>query len=613
MKLSFFALTILISCKLFSQPILSVDTFATDIGGGPVGLVNCGDDRIFVVCQDGYIMILDTLGNLNPVPFLNIDARVESDENAHGLLGVVFHPDYAVNGYFYVNYINNDMNSVIARFTVSGDPDIADTSSEMIMLVVDQPYIVHKAGDLHFGPDGYLYFPFGDGGVASPGGPGDPDNRAQNPETYLGKMLRIDVNAAEPYAIPETNPFYGATDTLNEIWAIGLRNPWRFSFDRLTGDMWVADVGQNLWEEINYEPAGFSGGNNYGWRCYEANEEYNFDSCDATADYAYPILTYPHNDSTGGYSITGGYVYRGIELPGLFGKYIYCDYVSGNFWTLEPDGAGGWTNTAYNHLLENVVSFGEDKNGEIYIVVRAGGMIYKLGDKCNAFHADAAIVNADCATGNLGSISLFADGGAAPYAYNWESGDSIAGIDSLLNGYYSVTITDSIGCSITDSFFVDLTGEFIVNAYLSSDTIYVDEVDGATYQWFDNGAVLEGETNYFYVVYLDYSGIISCIVTNSIGCADTIFIDFGTGIGDLNAGSDPIYIYPNPASDKITLKIEGEDISGIIISNLVGEIISNFITGTNLELNVSGLPDGMYICSFIRDEQVISRQFTILH
>ncbi|MBK9613731.1 MAG: PQQ-dependent sugar dehydrogenase [Dehalococcoidia bacterium] len=168
---------------------------------------------------------------------------------------------------------------------------------------------------MHFGPDGYLYFPLGDGGVVTDGEPGDPDNRAQNPQTYLGKMLRIDVDGILPYEIPITNPFYGAVDTLNEIWAIGLRNPWRFSFDKLSGDMWLPDVGHDFWEEINYEPAGSTGGNNYGWRCYESNAEYNFDSCDAGVDYTFPLFEYPHNDSTGGCSVTGGYVYRGAMFP----------------------------------------------------------------------------------------------------------------------------------------------------------------------------------------------------------------------------------------------------------------------------------------------------------
>ena len=393
MKLTLISTLLFLSTKIFSQPIIELQEFATGLTA-PVGLVNCGDDRVFAVCQEGFIMIIDTNGVVDPVPFLDIDARVESDANAHGLLGVVFHPDYATNGYFYVNYINNEMNTVIARFSVSlGDPDIADTTSEQILLIVAQPYTVHKGGDIHFGPDGYLYFPLGDGGVVIPGGPGDPDNRAQNPTTYLGKMLRIDVDGALPYEIPATNPFFGAVDTLNEIWAIGLRNPWRFSFDRLTGDMWLPDVGQDLWEEVNYEPGGFAGGNNYGWRCYEANAEYNFDSCDGGVEYTFPIHDYGHNDTTGGYSVTGGYVYRGTDFPGLNGLYIYCDYVTGNFYTLKPDGLGGWTNTIYDHLLEGVVSFGEDKAGEMYCVVRNSGIVYHVNDLCGSFNATVLIEN----------------------------------------------------------------------------------------------------------------------------------------------------------------------------------------------------------------------------
>jgi len=611
MKLNLFFISFLLSADLFSQPVLSIDTFATDIGGGPIGLVNCGDDRLFAVCQDGYIMILDTLGNINPVPFLDIDARVESDANAHGLLGVVFHPDYFSNGFFYVNYINNDMNSVIARFSVSaGDPDIADTTSELIMLTVEQPYNVHKAGDMHFGPDGYLYFPFGDGGVATPGGPGDPDNRAQNPQTYLGKMLRIDVNGALPYEIPTTNPFYGAADTLNEIWAIGLRNPWRFSFDRLTGEMWLPDVGHDLWEEVNFEAAGFTGGNNYGWRCYEGNAEYNFDSCDATGDYTFPIHVYPHDDSTGGYSVTGGYVYRGSNYPGLDGKYLYCDYVSGNFYTLEPDGAGGWINTIYMHLLENVVSFGEDKNGELYCVVRAGGMIYKIGDKCNDFHVDATIGDADCVLGNIGTIDLAAAGGAEPYEYNWASGDTTAMIDSLADGFYIVTITDTIGCAITDSFYVALTDDFEIDYTMASETIYVDEIPGATYLWFENDDLNEDATSYYYTVTLDFDGIITCVVTNAMGCVDTIIVDFTPEALSMSNKYD-VLIYPNPSSDHLTIRYEHLVTAEICISNAFGQQVVAMRSDTNGEIDIQSLPEGVYFCWISIDGDVVIKTFTI--
>ena len=237
----------------------------------PVDIVNAGDSRLFIVEQRGIIKIIDGNGQVLSTPFLDIDARVGSQGNEQGLLGLAFHPDYANNGFFYVNYTNNSGDTRIARFKVSADnPNVADPNSEKLLLPVDQPYSNHNAGDLTFGPDGYLYFGLGDGGSG-----GDPQNNGQTATAYLGKMLRIDVDNGDPYAIPPTNPFKDTDFYLDEIWATGLRNPWRFSFDRLTGDLWIGDVGQDAWEEIDFQPASSTGGENYGWRCYEGNHVYS--------------------------------------------------------------------------------------------------------------------------------------------------------------------------------------------------------------------------------------------------------------------------------------------------------------------------------------------------
>ncbi|TAE46171.1 MAG: hypothetical protein EAZ89_20620, partial [Bacteroidetes bacterium] len=252
------------------QPQLALAPLATGLNR-PVDIASAGDSRLFVVEQRGTIQIINADGTMLTTPFLDIDARVNSTGNEQGLLGLVFHPNYALNGYFFVNYTRSPSGYTrVSRFqTTAANPNIADPNSELVLLEIEQPYENHNAGDLAFGPDGYLYIPMGDGGSG-----GDPGNRAQNGLTLLGKMIRIDVNAGFPYTIPPSNPFLNDPGVRDEVWSIGLRNPWRFSFDRLTGDMWIADVGQGIYEEINVEPAGSAGGLNYGWRCYEGAHAY---------------------------------------------------------------------------------------------------------------------------------------------------------------------------------------------------------------------------------------------------------------------------------------------------------------------------------------------------
>lgn len=605
-------LTISCLCSLLAaaQPNIQLETFATAVPYNPIGLVNCNDDRVFAICQSGYIIIIGTDGEINPTPFLDIDDRVESLLNAHGLLGVVFHPDYASNGYFYVNYINNEMNTVISRFSVSADnPDLADPTSELILMTVDQPYNVHKGGDLHFGPDGYLYFPLGDGGTIPGGGAGDPDNRAQNPNTFLGKMLRLDVDGGTPYAIPADNPYVGAVDTLHELWAIGLRNPWRFSFDKLTGDMWLSDVGQDLWEEINFEPAGFAGGNNYGWRCYEGDEIYNPDSCDGAVDFTYPIYTYPHNDSTGGYSITGGYVYRGSLYPALYGKYIYCDYVTGNFYTLESDGAGGWVNTIYPALLFEAVSFGEDKNAEQYVVVRATSTIYKLIDVCASLASTSELTDADCTLGNVGSILATITGGTEPYSIEWSTGDTTLLIDSLPSGEYILSVTDAFGCTIENSYSVAMSGAFVSDYTVSGDTVYVEATVGGTYTWYLDGDILNDVTTNSYFPY--NSGVYTIVVTNIYGCIDTLSYDyFPVNIYNVTSNSS-FTIMPNPASNYITITNSKVNPEAELVSifNIYGELVQAEKCNMNsTTISIQNLPNGVYYVTLNEMSETV--QFT---
>lgn len=430
----------------FGQLVLKLESIASGFTR-PVQVVSAGDDRLFIVGQHGYIHVRQPDGTVSL--FLDIDAKVKSTGNEQGLLGLAFHPNYASNGYFYVNYINNSNNTVIARYNVSsGNPNLADASSEYILLTITQPYTNHNAGDLQFGPDGYLYCALGDGGSA-----GDPGNRAQDINQLLGKILRIDVNSGSPYGIPPTNPFVGVAGA-DEIWSYGWRNPWRFSFDRLTGDMWIADVGQNDWEEVNMEPAGSAGGNNYGWRCYEGNEQYNFSLCSSGTSFVFPVFVYDHTYSSGGFSVTGGFVYRGSLNPGMYGHYICADYISGNFWTLYPNGSGGYNTNFFPALQTSISSFGQGHDGELYVTHLLNGTVYRLYNACDRISLSANITHATAEGYTDGAIDLTVSDAQSPVSYLWSNGATVQDISGLADGVYTVTVTDGNGCIKTASFTV---------------------------------------------------------------------------------------------------------------------------------------------------------------
>jgi glucose/arabinose dehydrogenase len=342
----------------------------------PVGITNAGDSRLFVVNQRGYIHIISSDGTVNPQPYLDIHHRIVY-AGERGLLGVAFHPQYQTNGYFYVNYIGEGDSTHISRFKVgSTSPDVADSTSEVKLMTIFQPFPNHKGGDLCFGPDGYLYIGLGDGGSS-----GDPGKRAQNSMDYHGKMLRIDVDHGNPYSIPTTNPFFESTTTLNEIWALGLRNPWRFSFDRLTGDLWIADVGQKIFEEIDVQPSNSKGGENYGWNCYEGDQPYNNTGCISSEQMTFPVYIYTHDPEC---SITGGYVFRGSTSSAFYGHYFFADYCSDRIWTLHKSG-DQWEKQDFGKFSGNGFStFGEDASGKIYIAGIKSGKIYRINDQATA-------------------------------------------------------------------------------------------------------------------------------------------------------------------------------------------------------------------------------------
>ena len=356
---------------------LGVDQIVASGLQRPVQATHAGDGskRIFIVEQTGYVRIYDEGVVINE-PFMALPELITCC-GEQGLLGVTFHPNYNINGYFYVYYTRlADGASVIARYSVSADPSQADLQSAKILLTIDQPYGNHNGGQLAFGSDGYLYIGLGDGGSG-----GDPQNYAQNKSSLLGKMLRIDVNSGDPYAIPPDNPYIGV-DGRDEIWALGLRNPWRFSFDRQNGDIFIADVGQNLWEEVDYVTAGTSGEINFGWRCQEGTHIYSTSPpCDdpvLTSQFIDPIAEYSHTD---GQSISGGYVYRGSEYPNLIGHYFYADFVQGKIWSMYKTSASTWsTPTLELDTNFNISAFGEDENGEMYVLDYYGGSIRRLAD-----------------------------------------------------------------------------------------------------------------------------------------------------------------------------------------------------------------------------------------
>lgn len=365
---------------MLSQTI-AIQSFATGFNT-PTEVTNAGDSRLFVVQKNGLIKIVNPNGTINTTNFLNITSLI-TNTGEQGLLGLAFHPNYATNGFFYVNYNNTSGNTVVARYTVSGDANVANASSTQILLTITRPSATnHNGGSLKFGPDGYLYISTGDGADSV---------RAQNTNELLGKILRIDVNSGSPYGIPTTNPFAGATAGADEIWAYGLRNPWKFSFNRTNGDLWIADVGEVTIEEIN-KVLPTAAGLNYGWRCYEGNNSYNLTGCAAMNTMTFPLAQYTHAD---GCSITGGYAYTGTTYPNFAGKYFFADYCRNRIGTVTA--AGNITYTPNFTGSNSFTTFGEDVNGELYIA-SSGGTVYKIVD--TSLNTDSFVHNGFLMTPN---------------------------------------------------------------------------------------------------------------------------------------------------------------------------------------------------------------------
>ncbi len=343
----------------------------------PIGVTNAGDgsDRLFVIQQGGQVRVIDSAGALRAAPFVDLSGRILAG-GERGLLGLAFHPSFAANGRLFVDYTRaGDGATVISELTASAGLGSADPASEKILLIISQPFANHNGGQIAFGPDGYLYIGMGDGGSG-----GDPQGNGQNRGALLGKILRIDVNGTpapgKAYGIPNTNPYAAGGISpdggLPEIWAYGLRNPWRFSFDRGTGDLYIGDVGQNAWEEIDRQPAGSRGGLNYGWNAWEGTHCYT-SACSSVTAVA-PIAEYGHGPAC---SVTGGYVYRGVRQPALEGIYLFGDYCSGTIFSV-PAGGGTLTPKTVSQTGLHISSFGEGEDGEIYLVDLGAGGLYRV-------------------------------------------------------------------------------------------------------------------------------------------------------------------------------------------------------------------------------------------
>ena len=338
---------------------------------GATSITHAGDGsgRVFVTEQVGRVLIYDG-ETLLSTPYLDIRDRVRAG-GERGLLSLAFHPNYASNGYFFVNYTNLSGATVVSRFSVTSDLDVADPESETIFLQAAQPRRNHNGGQIHFGPDGYLYIGMGDGG-----GAGDPGNLAQDLSTVLGKMLRVDIDQASTATAPASNPFLTTPNARPEIWAYGLRNPWRFSFDRLTGDMFIADVGQNALEEISFQASDSTGGENYGWRLMEGSRCFNpAANCNRSSSLVLPILEYSNAGGNCGGSVTGGYRYRGARHPQLSGTYFFADYCTGDFYAAYEEN-GTWTLLGPRETAISFRTFGEDEGGEIYFA--DSGVVYRI-------------------------------------------------------------------------------------------------------------------------------------------------------------------------------------------------------------------------------------------
>ena len=470
----------------------------------PIHVTNAGDGsgRLFVSDRQGVVWIIEDDARLS-TPFLDVSSIVRDEDGEQGFFGVEFHPDFSTNGYFFAVYTKEPAGAnVLARFQVSeSDPDQADVSSLLEIMVIPDSLSNHNGGDIAFGPDGYLWYATGD-----EGGKGDPLMRAQDPQSFFGKMLRLDVDSVEPYAIPPDNPFVDDPNVLDEIWAMGLRNPWRHSFDPVTGDLYIGDVGQDMWEEIDFVEAGTPGGLNFGWPIMEGFDCYPEDvpDCDMTG-LTLPALVYSHEGPPGvrdGCSVTGGEVYRGQATPFMDGAYIFADWCEGRIWAGYRDGSGDWQMTELLDTFINWTAIGADESGELYGADMIGGRLFKfvftrtlpleLGDvsPIGAIAGSSSIELTVTGQGFVEDAEVLWDSLAVPTSYV-DQGELRATISADLietEGIHDITvrngpdgaITSSISFVVTQDAFGDSSFEGV---WQRTDALVADGTVSRTWIW----------------------------------------------------------------------------------------------------------------------------------
>jgi glucose/arabinose dehydrogenase len=612
-------IALLITFKVFAQPTISLSSFST---GYTLlsDIANCGDSRLFVTQQRGRIIICDSLGVKRTTPFLNLTSTVSSSGNERGLLGLAFHPNYKQNGYFYVNYTRqSDGATRVSRFSVNpADSNLALPNSELNLLTITQPYSNHNGGNIEFGPDGYLYIGMGDGGSG-----GDPDNYSQNKLSRLGKMLRIDVNGTQPYSVPTSNPFVGNSAYAPEIWSLGLRNPWKWSFDRISGDMWIGDVGQNEIEEIDFQLANSAGGENYGWRCYEGSTPYNTSGCLSASNYDSPIFEYGHTP-TSSCSVTGGMVYRGATHQSLFGYYLLADYCSGRFWWVKREANGTFTNGIFTGVTTgNYVSFGENYLGDMFVAT--GSVISRINapNPCPVAFINSNDSVSYCQGASARLVALRANGLSYQWSLNGSplSGETNYWIDADQPGNYSITVTNGTGCSATSSLvnaIVNTSPEIILSGYsaiynpgFENDTIITNI---PTAQVFING--IAGNVISENLLVEGYNNI-TVSLTDSEGCTwtqiDSVLFTINVNIFEAKAANS--IVFPNPVVKGNTVKIGNSTnfISNVQLFDVTGKQITiNNYNPTQKTFSTQGLNVGIYTIKFATDNNFYTQRLMII-
>ncbi|MDB5283215.1 MAG: type sorting protein [Bacteroidota bacterium] len=577
---------------------------------GPLDLKSCGDDRLFIVERSGKIRILHKGGGIEPIPFLDIGPSLNMGDAEQGLLGLAFSPTYKQDGFFYLNYNTGTGAGAtqISRFHVNAlDSNIADAASEVSVLTFAQSFSEHKGGDMMFGPDGYLYISQGDGGDNNTGP--DPLGNGQNKNTFLGKILRIDVRNQSTYAVPTTNPFVGQANVKEEIWAYGFRNPWRASFDKLTGDLWIGDVGQDNYEEVNFQAALADGGQNYGWKCREGLHPYDTTGC-ASSGFTDPVFEYDHSDSVS-CAVIGGFVYRGTQSAKLFGTYVFADYCNGRLYTLKQTSPGIFAADTFP-ILPVVMchSMGQDNNGELY-TLGENGWVYHIAETSDCKPV-AFVSSTDTIEGCLPMMLNALSGDTLSYQW-YNSSGPIAGATSFQysiaqSGWYKIMVSKSgAGCSsISDSVFVNLhsstplspaVGKMLfcnndapqsLNGYVIPEGgIYSGPgVDSDTLQ---PSELNQNATDIYYNFFNEYG----CISQQSF----LVSVENCTGISEVSL-YETINVFPNPNHGVFTIELkENQGIYKLILCDELGRICfeKNNEQGNNISVSIPSLSKGVYV------------------